>query len=73
MFRFPKYGLSDVGLAKVCKRHDIPRPPVGYWAKVEHGKKVRRPKLPPAPGGATESFIIEPKPRRAPSEQRARE
>lgn len=37
-----KYGLSDVGLAKVCKRHNIPRPPAGYWAKLAHGKKVRR-------------------------------
>ncbi len=21
-----KYGLSDVGLSKICKKHDIPRP-----------------------------------------------
>jgi hypothetical protein len=35
-----KYGLSDVGLAKVCKRNNIPRPGNGYWAKVAHGKKV---------------------------------
>ena len=25
-----KYGLSDVGLAKVCRKHDIPLPPRGY-------------------------------------------
>lgn len=36
------YGLSDVGLAKVCRRHEIPRPPVGYWAKKEFGKPVRQ-------------------------------
>ncbi|UUO07862.1 hypothetical protein M4951_05995 [Blastopirellula sp. J2-11] len=35
-----EYGLSDVGLAKICKRHKIPRPPRGYWAKLESGKKV---------------------------------
>ena len=40
-----KYGLSDVGLAKVCNRNGIPKPPVGYWAKLEHGKKVGKPKL----------------------------
>ena len=41
-----QYGLSDVGLAKVCKKHDIPRPPVGYWAKLQHGKPVEQPPLP---------------------------
>ena len=39
------FGISDVGLAKVCRRYDIPRPPVGYWAKLEHGKKVPKPSL----------------------------
>jgi len=28
-----KYGLSDVGLAKVCKKLNVPRPGVGHWAK----------------------------------------
>jgi hypothetical protein len=32
-----KYGLSDVGLAKICRKHNIPRPPRGYWAKVQNG------------------------------------
>ena len=41
-----EFGLSDVGMAKLCKRHDIPRPPRGYWARVEHGQKPRRPSLP---------------------------
>ena len=42
----PKYGLSDVGLAKVCKKHQIPKPPVGHWAKLAHGKASPKPKLP---------------------------
>ena len=25
-----EYGLSDVGLAKVCRRYNIPIPPRGY-------------------------------------------
>jgi len=41
-----EYGLSDVGLAKICKSLEIPRPERGYWAKVEAGKKVQpKPKL----------------------------
>jgi len=32
------YGLSDVGLAKICDRHDIPRPPRGYWIQKEFGR-----------------------------------
>jgi hypothetical protein len=46
-----KYGLSDVGLAKICKKLEIPRPEMGYWAKLQAGKRVEKPpKLPPMPG-----------------------
>ena len=41
-----QYGISDVGLAKVCKRYRIPRPPRGYWAKLHAGKLVQKPPLP---------------------------
>jgi hypothetical protein len=41
-----RYGLSDVGLAKVCKSHDIPKPPVGYWAKKDVGKAPPQTPLP---------------------------
>lgn len=40
--------ISDVGLAKACRKAGIPLPPVGYWAKVAHGKSVPRPALPPS-------------------------
>ncbi len=43
-----KYGLSDVGLAKACKRMDIPRPPRGYWRRKETGAKVKKVALPKA-------------------------
>ncbi|MDD5677010.1 MAG: hypothetical protein PHW60_03335 [Kiritimatiellae bacterium] len=33
-----QYGLSDVGLAKICKKYDIPRPPRGYWAQKQNGQ-----------------------------------
>lgn len=37
------YGLSDVGLRKICKRLNVPTPPQGYWAR-KHRKGP--PKLP---------------------------
>ncbi|MCA9280975.1 MAG: hypothetical protein H6812_06105 [Phycisphaeraceae bacterium] len=39
-------GVSDVAIAKACKRHEIPKPPLGYWAKKAAGKSVRKPPLP---------------------------
>ena len=33
-----RYKLSDVGLAKVCRKLNIPRPGRGYWAKKAAGK-----------------------------------
>jgi hypothetical protein len=41
------YGLSDVGLAKICKKERIPRPPRGYWARKETGLEPRKIPLPP--------------------------
>lgn len=42
----PLYGLSDVGLKKLCSRLQIPTPPRGYWAKLKAGKRVHsKPKL----------------------------
>jgi hypothetical protein len=35
------FGLSDVGLAKICDRHRVPTPPRGYWAKKNAGKRVK--------------------------------
>jgi hypothetical protein len=39
-------GVSDVALAKACRRHQIPVPPRGYWRRKETGHKVRQTKLP---------------------------
>ena len=46
-----EYGLSSVGLGKACRRHDIPVPPRGYWARKAAGQKLRRPPLPAARNG----------------------
>lgn len=64
------FGVSDVAIAKACKRLNVPRPPRGYWMKLEAGKRVRNPSLPAAaPGepvsaeiGATEAVKLRPRP-----------
>lgn len=44
-------GISDVALAKVCRRMDMPRPGRGYWARRAAGWPARVPQLrPPKPG-----------------------
>ena len=54
-----KYGLSDVGLAKICKKNNIPRPPRGYWAKKAAGYNMKRLPLPP---GDNVTIAITPNP-----------
>ena len=46
-----EFGMSDVGLAKICRKHDIPVPPLGYWRKTETGHKTVPPPLPLAKNG----------------------
>ena len=41
-----EFGISDVGLAKICRKHDIPRPPLGYWARLAAGQRPKKAKLP---------------------------
>jgi hypothetical protein len=41
-----RYGVSDVAIAKVCRKMTIPVPGRGYWAKKAHGYPVARKPLP---------------------------
>ncbi len=41
-----EYGLSDVGFAKICKKHNIPRPPRGHWARKAAGQRLQKVPLP---------------------------
>ncbi len=41
-----QYGMSDVGLAKICRKLTIPVPGRGYWAKLKAGRILPRPSLP---------------------------
>jgi hypothetical protein len=38
-------GISDVALGKTCKKHNVPKPSPGYWAKVHAGQVVPKPPL----------------------------
>jgi hypothetical protein len=60
----PEFGISDVGLAKLCKRHSIPLPGLGYWTRVQFGKNPKRILL-PSPEKADKSqteIVIHPTP-----------
>jgi len=46
-----RLGVSDVALAKTCRRHNIPVPARGHWAKAAAGKTPPKPELPPLEGG----------------------
>jgi len=52
------FGLSDVGLAKICRRHGIPLPGLGYWRKRETGHDPGRVALPPPERVGLESVEI---------------
>ena len=52
------YGVSDVALAKTCRKLDVPVPPRGYWAKLQHGKKTApRPPLSPVDGARERATV----------------
>ena len=34
-----EFGYSDVGLAKLCHKHQIPTPGLGYWRRLELGHR----------------------------------
>jgi len=42
----PRFGVSDVALAKACRRADIPVPERGYWARLQAGKTAIKRALP---------------------------
>jgi len=50
-----EYGLSDVGLKKICKKLMVPVPGVGYWQRIKSGQKIQRPPLPGLSGKASRS------------------
>lgn len=55
-----EFGMSDVGLAKVCKKLNVPRPYRGYWQLVAAGRKLTIPKLPPTQKGEPTDTTLSP-------------
>jgi hypothetical protein len=37
-----RYGVSDVALAKTCRKLAIPLPGRGYWARLRAGQTMKR-------------------------------
>jgi len=51
-------GLSDIGLAKALRLHDIPLPQPGYWNKLQAGKPVRHTPLPARKPGQDSLLLV---------------
>lgn len=54
----PRFGVSDVALAKACQRAGIPRPDQGFWAKRKKGSREVIPRLPPRPLGIPDEIVL---------------
>lgn len=55
-----EYGISDVALAKICKKLNVPYPGRGYWRRKETGKAVKQLPLPPNSDPTEQSVTIHP-------------
>ncbi|HTV31785.1 MAG TPA: hypothetical protein VME69_01590, partial [Methylocella sp.] len=53
-----EFAISDVALHKICKKHEIPNPPLGWWAKKAAGKRVKQIPLPEAKAGTADRITI---------------
>jgi integrase len=53
-----RYGVSDVMLAKMCRKLEVPRPGRGYWAKIAAGQKADRLPLPRPSTGAHNQITV---------------
>jgi len=53
-----RIGVSDVAIAKHCRKANIPLPGIGYWAKKEAGKLVLQPPFPPRGLGQSDVVTI---------------
>lgn len=50
--------ISGVGLAKACRRGDVPVPPRGYWARLAAGQRVARTPLPRRAPGMSDRITV---------------
>lgn len=54
-----EYNYSDNGLRKICKKHNIPTPNAGNWAKLRHGKPSPIKPLPKGENAIIDLYIRE--------------
>jgi hypothetical protein len=59
-----EFDISDVALAKICQKLNVPKPGRGYWRALEVGEKVKRAPLPPLDADARAETTINPEPHR---------
>jgi hypothetical protein len=57
-----EFGITGTGLAKICRRMQVPVPPRGYWNKLQAGKPVAKYRLPPAQVDTQLEVTIQPTP-----------
>lgn len=55
-----EYGISNVALAKICKKLNVPCPWRGYWRRKETGKAVKQLTLPPNSDPMKQAVTIHP-------------
>lgn len=68
-----RFGISDQGLAKICKRLDVPRPKQGHWNKLAAGKAVETIPLGASKAETDRTAIISPWPTEDNLDPRVRE
>jgi len=54
-----QYGVSDVGLSKICKKLNVPKPPRGYWAMIASGKQPPQKPLPKLQHGQSSKYVLQ--------------
>lgn len=55
-----EFGISDVGLAKICRKNGIPLPGLGHWRLVETGHPPKQEPLPAIEPGQSDTITITP-------------
>ena len=53
-----RYSISDVALAKVCRKLRVPVPSRGYWAQVAAGQQPVKPELEALPEGSQTKLYV---------------
>jgi len=48
-----QFGITNFLLTGICRKHEIPTPPAGYWSKVAHDKATAQPPL----GGDAQTIV----------------